>query len=150
MGNRIRRAYAAHSRLPVTGIRLYDLDEIPSVDQALRTAPCLVPVYEMSAELMLPTSSNGAGDQRFTANFLLLVSPALGTRGLYTITPLAASCIDAYLDALADNPRLDETLDDDLTVTATAVVRYVGPEDDPANAWYAVAITHTWTFYTEG
>lgn len=147
MGNRVAMAYDAHSRLAVPGVRIYNVDEIPSVDQALRTAPCIVPVFEFESELMVPTATNGVGDQRVVARFIMLIAPATGTRGLYAVTPQALAALDAYLDAVADDPRLDDTLDADAEVTASAAVRYVGPEGDPASAWYAIAITHVWMFY---
>lgn len=148
--NQVLAAYSAHAGLNAAGVRIYDADEIPSVTEAIRVAtgtpptPVVIPVFEFSTGLNLPTSTDGVGDQSFTANFLMLISPAVGERGLPVVTPRAMAAAGAYFDAMAANPDLSDTLAADAEVQMTARPRQIG--DD---WWFVVEIVHTWQFFTE-
>lgn len=141
-------AYHAHSRLNVAGVaKIYDVDEIPSLTDALGMAswmgPVIVPVWEDAAtETDKTVGESGSIDETHTANFLCLIAPIESiAAGLEIVTPQALNVEWAYRDAISRHADLGIQKMHEVRVTMRKTFRTIGTDD-----WFVLEIVHQWKF----
>jgi hypothetical protein len=150
MTSRVLPAYHAHSELDVSGVTIYDLDEIPSMAEAIVTYPCVIPVFEFEPDEEFTTSSIDTDDVTWTAVFLMLVGPAGTEAGPEVLTVNGALAIENYLMAVSRDPGLrgngtQDTLDQHAVVTTRASIQPL----TSGNYWYTLEIRHRWLFLND-
>ena len=128
-------------RSRIGALHIYGIEGIPSAP-VQDELPCGFPVFfRADGQMEKPNVSASTGDVTVNMDFLFLIDKPGRKLDISTPTASVLDAVDEYLDALMDDPDLDDTLDMHLRIS----IEYgVYPWLDRDYAGFIAR--HTWTF----